>query len=217
MYGYLDRSRPRRAVRPSRTTSIGERLRSVASCCRAWRTSIASSAIWRPVFIRCFVLEPRPPTFTSGRDVPGIGTPSTLRLPPRASAIPPTRPASAAPPATAGTFAAPAALPTARPASPAALPTARRALWAPSTTLPRAEATGPPLEVPRELLLLRELLGRRDFGAEPSPLERFVAVGVRLAAVAGRVAPRGLVAPPERLPDGFEDFGVFWVLFCVSF
>jgi hypothetical protein len=68
------------------------------------------------------------------------------------------------------------------------------------------------LALPRELLLLRELLVRRDFGAEPLPLERFVAVGVRLAAEAFFVAARGLAPAPERLPDDFDDFWVFWVL-----
>jgi hypothetical protein len=110
-------------------------------------------------------------------------------------------------------LAALAALPTARPASLAALPTVRPALWAPSTTLSRAEATGPPLALPRELLLLRELLARSDFGAEPLPPERLVAVGVRLAAGADLVAARGLAPPPERLADDFDDFWVFWVLF----
>jgi hypothetical protein len=34
-----------------------------------------------------------------------------------------------------------------------------------------------------------------------------------LAAETFFVAARGLVPPPERLPDDFGDFWVFWVLF----
>jgi len=52
----------------------------------------------------------------------------------------------------------------------------------------------------------------RDFGAEPLPLERFVAVGVRLAAGADLVLARGLLPPPERLPTDFDDFWAFGVL-----
>jgi hypothetical protein len=106
---------------------------------------------------------------TSGRRVPGMGTPSTLRRPLRAAiAIPPTKPASAAPPVSAGPFALDAASPIAWPVccAPFAM------LCAPVDTVSRTASTGFGAEPFRELLCRRAACARRaacDRFAEVDP------------------------------------------------
>src|SRR5215208_5038701 len=100
--------------------------------------------MWPAAFIRSRLVLTRAGrlTFMSGRLVPGTGTPSTRRRPPRAAiVIPPTSPASAAPPAMAGPLALLATVPIAWPALRAPPATVSRVLCAPLETASRAFLT----------------------------------------------------------------------------
>jgi hypothetical protein len=175
--------------------------------------------MWPAAFMRSRVVFTRVGRFTwmRGRLVRGIGSPSTRRRAPRdAIVIPPTRPASAAPPASAGPFALLAADPIAWPALCAPPVTVSRVLSRRSFTAPVAlpaierfarelrlllEAPRAPLDDARPDCdrLLRDAARERELDEPERELEREPERGLALAPLLLEPLRLDAERPPEPL------------------